>query len=87
MPLCWLLLELGGAGGLWGAGPGRCWGLWVAALVFMEWHETARRQMWTTEPVVCANMKMKLRNAQRMVRMDTNVKQHDDGEEKGGRKG
>lgn len=26
----------------------------VVVVVFMEWNETARRQIWTTEPVICA---------------------------------
>lgn len=60
MLLRWLLMGLGEADGLLWAEPERCcgfWGVMVTELVlvlvmFMEWNETARRQMWTTEPVI-----------------------------------
>ena len=49
----WLVLaRLGEAVVLWSAGPQCCWALQVL-LAFMEWHDTERRQTWTTERMTC----------------------------------
>lgn len=38
-------------------------------VAFMEWNETARRQTWTTEPVICATMMGDWRKYGRIMEM------------------